>query len=187
MLAVRHRSKKASSESLPVAAGACVSSWTAAVTRNKCRRRDVRRHDLLAPTSTAHASEPCKRRVTPRWKRTDVLLPLGVSGQGGAARVARGPRGHRPATHGRRWQGKGRISSRAELCNERVLESTSGTVLCTCSGTVRERNCRSGSLRYLTIIPRVLNTIDITFSRSKTPIHGVQLYTVCRTRLDLPG
>ena len=34
----------------------------------------------------------CKRRVTPRRKRTDVLLPLGVPGQGGATHAARGPR-----------------------------------------------------------------------------------------------
>ena len=53
----------------------------------------VLRDDLLAPTSTARAPEPCRRRATPRWKRTDVLLPLGVSGQGGATRAARGPRG----------------------------------------------------------------------------------------------
>ena len=50
----------------------------------------VRRHDLLAPTSTARAPEPCRRRATPRWKRTDLLLPLGVTGQGSASTLRRG-------------------------------------------------------------------------------------------------
>ena len=82
--------------------------------------RDVPLHEVLllahdaAPEAGQHS-----RRATPRWKRTDLPLPLSVSGQAGGAAAGAGRRGQPPGGAGGRWEG--RISSGVELCNQRVL------------------------------------------------------------------
>ena len=76
--------------------------------------------------SLAHAAAPevgqHSRRATPSWMRTDLVLPLSVSGRATGAASGAGWRGQPPMGAGRRWQG--RISSGVELCNQRVVMTT---------------------------------------------------------------
>ena len=60
-------------------------------------------HELLVRAhARSHAPEPCWRRATPRWKRTDLPLPLGVSGQGAAAALRQGRAARRARAAGAR-------------------------------------------------------------------------------------